>query len=197
MTKHFYEKNTDFLQSPVNKKFEEVLWMTQDEFRQWIRDMRKEVVRLWDENGQPPRVGYNEQEIIDQFNNMSSFPVHEFLNVDELTGDQDVIRNTSVIGNAVNQWFPTMMKTRINYTKDVSKGKSIYDYFAREDLYETFVTYASRHFKRDSFYHYSLPIKVNQKIDDIGSYNLNQRQQKNLLIGLKKRLVNTIHTTIG
>lgn len=181
MTKHFYEKNTEFLQSPVNKKFEEVLWMTQDEFRQWIRDMRKEIVRLWDENGQPPRVGYNEQEIIDQFNNMSSFPVHEFLNVDELTGDQDVIRNTSVIGNAVNQWFPTMMKTRINYTKDVSKGKSIYDYFAREDLYETFVTYASRHFKRDSFYHYSLPIKVNQKIDDIGSLQFRPKTTKEFI----------------
>jgi hypothetical protein len=71
-----------------------------------------------------------------------------------------VIRNTSVIGNAVNQWFPTMMKTRINYTKDVNKGKSIYDYFAKDELLDTFVTYASRHFKRDSFYHYSTPVQI-------------------------------------
>jgi hypothetical protein len=165
MTKYFYEKNTEFLESPVNKTFEEILWMPKDEFRQWVIDMRKTVVKLWDEKGQPPRVGYNEQEIINQFNEMTSFPIHKFPVKDELTGEEDVIRNTSVIGNAVNQWFPTMMKTRINYTKDVEKGKSIYDYFAKDELLETFVTYASRHFKRDSFYHYSLPIKIDEVIE--------------------------------
>ena len=149
--KYFYEKNTELLESSVNKKFEELLWMTKDEFRQWVIDMRAEVVRLWDDKGQPPRVGYNELEIINQFNEMTSFPVRKFLVEDELTGEKDVIRNTSNVGNAVNQWFPTMMKTRINYTKDVNKGKSIYDYFAKKELLDTFVTYASRHFKRDSF----------------------------------------------
>ena len=166
--KYFYEKNRELLESNCNKKFEEVLVMTKDEFRDWAIDLRKTVVKLWDEKGQPPRVGYDEQEIIDQFNEMTSFPVHKFLVKDELTGEEDVIRNTSVVGNAVNQWFPTMMKTRINYTADVNSGKSIYDYFAKEDLLDTFITYASRHFKRDSFYHYSAPIKLNQVIE-IGS----------------------------
>lgn len=170
--KYFYEKNTELLESEVNKTFEEILWMTKDEFRQWIVDLRKTVVHLWDEKGQPPRVGYNEQEIVDQFNEMTPFPVHKFLVKDELTGEKDVIRNTSVVGNAVNQWFPTMMKTRINYTKDVNAGKSIYDYFAKDELLETFVTYASRHFKRDSFYHHSTPVKVGQLIDEIGSLRI-------------------------
>lgn len=166
--KYFYEKNTELLQSEVNKTFDEILAMSKDEFRQWIIDLRKTVVYLWDEKGQPPRVGYNEQEIIDQFNEMTSFPVYKFLVKDELTDEEDVIRNTSVVGNAVNQWFPTMMKTRINYTKDVEKGKSIYDYFARDDLLDTFQTYASRHFKRDSFYHYSSPVQISKMIE-IGS----------------------------
>ena len=165
---YFYEKNRELIESDVNKTFEEVLWMTKDEFRQWVIDLRKTVVELWDEKGQPPRVGYDEHEIVNQFNQMTSFPVHKFLVKDELTGEEDVIRNTSVIGNAVNQWFPTMMKTRINYTKDVNKGKSIYDYFAKDELLDTFVTYASRHFKRDSFYHYSTPIQIGANIK-IGS----------------------------
>ena len=38
--KYFYEKNTELLESSVNKKFEELLWMTKDEFRQWVIDMR-------------------------------------------------------------------------------------------------------------------------------------------------------------
>ena len=163
MNKWFYEKNSYLLEHEVNKTFEEVLWMTTDEFRQWIKNLREVVVYAWDSLGMPPRVGYNEEDILDQFNKMTSFPVHEFEQIDELTGEKDVIRNTSVIGNAVNQWFPTMMKTRINYTKDVNKGKSIYDYFAKSELYETFVTYALRHFKRDSFYHYSVPVKVFDK----------------------------------
>ena len=174
---YFYEKNRELLESNVNKTFEEVLWMSKDEFRQWVIDLRKTVVELWDEKGQPPRVGYDEHEIVKQFNEMTSFPVHKFLVKDELTGQEDVIRNTSVIGNAVNQWFPTMMKTRINYTKDVNKGKSIYDYFAKDELLDTFVTYASRHFKRDSFYHYSVPIQIGAKIK-IGSVTVQVNSAK-------------------
>jgi hypothetical protein len=167
--KYFYEKNRELLDSEVNKKFEDVLCMSKEEFAEWAVNLRKTIVSLWDDKGQPPRVGYDEQEIIDQFNEMTSFPVHKFLVKDELTGEEDVIRNTSVVGNAVNQWFPTMMKTRINYTADVNSGKSIYDYFAKDELLDTFITYASRHFKRDSFYHYSTPIKLNQVIE-IGSF---------------------------
>ena len=46
--KYFYEKNTELLNSEVNKKFEEVLTMTKDEFRQWVIDLRKTVVYLWE-----------------------------------------------------------------------------------------------------------------------------------------------------
>jgi len=158
----FYEKNRELIDSPVNKHFEEVLWMSKDEFRVWVIDLRKTVVDLWDNHNLPPRVGYDEHEIIEQFNQMHSFPVHKFEAVDELTGERDVIRNTSVVGNAVNQWFPTMMKTRINYTKN-DDGKSIYDFFAKDELLDTFITYASRHFKRDSFYHYSFVAKADER----------------------------------
>lgn len=162
--KSFYEKNTELLDSELNHKFEDILWMTKDEFRQWCIDLRKLVVYLWDEKGIPPRVGYSEDEMVAQFDKMMSFPVHQFETVDLLTGENNVIRNTSNLGNAANQFFPTMMKTRINYTtKD--DGKSIYDFFARDELLDTFITYASRHFKRDSFYHYSRPVQKFNKND--------------------------------
>ena len=167
--KHFYEKNKYILESEVNKTFEEVLWMSDYEFRQWLKDMRREVVYAWDELGLPPRVGFDEQQIIDQFNKMSSFPVHKFESFNEETQETDVIRNTSVIGNAANQWFPTMMKTKIVYN-DVAKAKSIYDHFADEDLFNKVYTYGHRHFKRDSFYHYSNPIKQDEMIK-IGTIN--------------------------
>jgi hypothetical protein len=162
MTKWFYEKNEELINSSVNKTFEELLWMTDTDFRQWVIDMRKTVVDLWDNKGLPPRVGYNEDEIINNFQKMVSFPVNE------LEVDRDIIRNTSVIGNAVNQWYPSMMKTRISYSL---KGtpRSIYDYFSEPDLLGAFVTYASRHFKRDSFYHYSAPVSENDVLEISGS----------------------------
>ena len=162
--KSFYERNSYLLEHEVNKTFEEVLWMSDEEFRQWLRDMRKEVAYSWDELGLPPRVGWSEDKIIDQFNQMSSFNVRDFECYNEETNEKDVIRNTSVVGNAANQWFPTMMKTKIVYN-DISKAKSIYDHFVDEDLFQKVYTYGHRHFKRDSFYHYSNPIKREELLE--------------------------------
>jgi len=125
-----------------------------------VIDLRKTVVYLWDEKGQPPRVGYDKSEIAEQFQKLEQIITTTFEQTDEHTGERNIVRNTLNLGNAVNQFFPTMMKTRINYTKDPSAGKSIYDFFAKDSLLDTFVTYASRHFKRDSFYHYSVPVRV-------------------------------------
>lgn len=159
MTQWYYERNSEFLDSPINKRFEEILWMTQEEFRTWVIDMRNTVVRLWDEKGQPPRVGFTTDEMIQQFSEIEPFLSNSMLKRDDKTGKKDVVHCTMKLGNAVNQFFPTMMKTRINYSKDVDAGKSIYDYFTREDLLESFINYATRNFKRDSFYSYSMPVK--------------------------------------
>ena len=157
--KHYYERNNYVLDHEVNKTFEEILWMSDDEFRQWLTDMRKTIAYAWDELGLPPRVGWNKDAIIEQFNKMSSFPVHEMHKGD------NIIRNTSVIGNACNQFFPTMMKTRINYSKN-DDGLSIYDHFVDDKLSEKVYKYSHRHFKRDSFYEYSQTVPVKGKIKD-------------------------------
>jgi hypothetical protein len=134
--------------------------MSEDQFHDWCVGLRKTIVDLWDNHDLPPIVGYTEEEIVDQFKQMESFPVHvKFPRVNEETGKEDVIRNISIIGNAVNSFFPAMMKTPISYAGN-GEGRSIYDFFARDDLLERFKTYARRHFKRDSFYHYSNPIKA-------------------------------------
>jgi len=93
-TKTFYENNEYFLNSSVNVLFEDLLEMAPDEFTQWVIDMRKTVVNIWDSHGIPPRRGKNEPEIIDQFNKMVSYPVHKFTHSDELCGvGDDVIIN--------------------------------------------------------------------------------------------------------
>ena len=155
-------RNDKLLQHEVNRTFDDLLQMSKDDFRKWCIELRKVVVDLWDNENLPPRVGYSNEEIIENFRKMISYPVHE------LEVEKDVIRNTSIIGNAVNDWFPTMMKTAISYSTK-GKPRSIYDYFADPDLLDTFVTYATRHFKRDSFYHYSSPISTGDVLDIGGS----------------------------
>lgn len=159
--KWFYEKNIELLEHEINKRFEEVLEMSGTQFTNWVSDFRSVISDIWDNKGIPPVVGYSESDILDQFNQLENFPVHQFITRDLLTNTNDIIRNSSIVGNAVNSWFPTMMATKINYTKDVNAGLSIYDHFKDDSLYEKVITYARRHFKRDSFYHYSRPVRKN------------------------------------
>tara|TARA_Y100000310_G_scaffold344909_1_gene460415 strand:+ start:15886 stop:17478 length:1593 start_codon:yes stop_codon:yes gene_type:complete len=161
MTSHYTEKNTLLLNHYTNVTFEEIRRMNDVEFREWVIEMRKAVSSIWDDYDLPPRVGLSKKEINQQFWRLSGYPVHEFECTDEITGDV-CIRNTQTnLGtSAVNAWFPTMMKTRINY-KAADDGKSIYDHFVDDALLEKVITYAKRHFHRDSFYHYSIPMKAN------------------------------------
>lgn len=156
---YFYERNDYILNHEINKTFHDVLLMTTDEFKEWIIEMRKVVVYSWDELGLPPRVGFDRESIIKQFNRMSSFNVQSFEVKDEYAPETGpCVRNTSIVGNAVNQFFPTMMKTKINYDGKLD-GLSIYDHFVDDKLLKKVFTYAARHFKRDSFYAYSRPIQ--------------------------------------
>lgn len=157
-------KNNELLDSPVNKKFEEVLVMNDKEFLEWIIDLRKTVVDLWDNKDLPPRVGYDTKEIAKAFNKLAEYPLHKIAIKDEETNKKDILRNTANFSGYVNEWFPTMMKTKISYSTK-TEARSIYDYFADDSLLETFTTYAKRHFKRDSFYHYSTPISYGDVLD--------------------------------
>lgn len=163
MSQWFYERNDELLNSPVNKTFDEILRMTKEEFRQWVIELRALVVYLWDEKGIPPRVGFDRAEMIAQFQELENCLVKQYEKLDTYTGEHNLFRPTTNLGNAVNQFFPTMMKTKINYSKNPDLGKSIYDYFAKPELLENFLIYASRHFKRDSFYQYSLSLYENDE----------------------------------
>lgn len=181
-TYHHYDKNTYFNESEVNYTFDRVLSLSDDEFTQWIKDVRAKIIEIWDEHGIPPLNGYSRQEIIDQFNKLESHNTLDMFVLDELeldaydtlaekrearkTLDRLCIRNThNKLGNACNSWFPTMMKTKIDYGN--GEARSIYDYLARDDLLDAYMPYGRRHFKRDSFYAYSKCVKKHDTLPSI------------------------------
>jgi DNA methylase len=148
-----YERN-DYVEShSINKKFEEVLWMSEDEFRSWVVDMRKVIVFAWDRLGLPPATGWSEAAVIRQLDRLNITPITDLEQTDELTGTRDCLE-TRLVGIACNQFFPTMMKTPAITTKQLT-GSSIYDYFSRDDLLEPFLIAVRRLLKKDSKYVYS------------------------------------------
>jgi hypothetical protein len=154
--KTFFEKNTHLLNHPVNVTFDELLEMDADDFRKWVINMRKAVVDIWDNMGCPPRIGKVEEDIIEEWNKMAEYPVKSFEFDDELENiGKDVILNKARLGSEVDQWFPTMMKTRINYSEK-DDGYSIYELFAEDRFLDRMVKGSMRHFRRDSLYMHAL-----------------------------------------
>lgn len=156
MNKPYYERNDYVINSKINVLFEDLLEMTPQDFEKWVVEMRQEILHSWDTYGCPPRTGKTEQEIVEQFNRLEAFPVHEFTNSDELSDTpNDVIINKSRVGVEVDQFFSNMFKTRINYS-DKDTGYSIYDLFAKDEFLPRVVKGAMRHLRRDSMYKHAL-----------------------------------------
>ena len=154
--KTHYERNDSLFNSKINCNFEDLLKMTPDEFTEWVINLRETVVDIWENEDTPPRRGKTDDEIIDQFNKMVSYPVHQFTHSDELSDvEDDIIINKSRLGSEADQWFPHMYKTRINYTEK-DTGYSIYDLFANDKYKERMIKGCFRHFRRDSMYLHAL-----------------------------------------
>jgi len=161
--KPFYERNTYVVDNPeVNVYFEDILSMSEDEFRDWVILLRKTVVDSHVNHGCSAKMGKDESEIIDNWNKLETFPVHKFEHKDELSDADymDVIINTTRGGSEVDQFFPNMMRTRINYGVS-DNGYSIFDLFNEDRFLEKMVRTSKRHYRRDSFYHYSLSSRKN------------------------------------
>lgn len=155
MKKYFYERSK-FSEFKSNTTYHRLLEMTDDEFVDWAKLLRKEVTEQWDVTGTPPVIGRDEQGIIDSFKKLKSNPV-DYLEKD-LSGDEEslgIIQNFNKDASVVNQFFPTMLKTKISVGKTADGGLSIYDHFSDPELEEKFVSIMKRAVKRDSMYSWS------------------------------------------
>jgi hypothetical protein len=160
--KYFYERSK-FSEFKSNTTYHRLLEMTDDEFVSWAKLLRKEVTEQWDERGTPPVIGKNEKGIINNFKKLKSNPADYWEK--DLSGDGEslgIIRNFNKDASVVNQFFPTMLKTKISVGKSAEGGLSIYDHFGDPSLEEKFVKIMKRSVKRDSMYSWSRSI-VNKK----------------------------------
>lgn len=155
MNKYFYERSK-FSEFSSNTTYHQLLEMSDGEFADWTKLLRKEVTDQWDNSGTPPVIGRDEEGIIDSFKKLKSNPA-EYWEKDT-SGDTEslgIIQNFNKDASVVNQFFPTMLKTKISIGKSADGGLSIYDHFADPNLEEAFVKIMRRAVKRDSMYSWS------------------------------------------
>ena len=153
--KHFYERSR-FSEFKSNTTYHQLLEKTDDEFIEWARLLRKEVTEQWDDRGTPPVIGANEDGIVKKFKKLKSNPAKYWEK--DLSGDEEslgIIKNFNKDASVVNQFFPTMLKTKISVGKSADNGLSIYDHFSDSKLEEKFVKIMKRAVKRDSMYSWS------------------------------------------
>ena len=159
---YFYERSK-FSEFKSNTTYHQLLSMTDDEFGDWARLLRKEVTEQWDQRGTPPVIGRDKQGIVDSFKKLKSNPA-DYLERD-LSGDDTslgIIQNFNKDASVVNQFFPTMLKTKISIGKSADGGLSIYDHFSDPTLLDKFVNIMRRAVRKDSMYSWSRSI-INKK----------------------------------
>ena len=135
MSKYYYEKS-GLLDAEINITYHEVFQMSDEELGVWIDSVRQYIVNEWDEKGIPPAIGQNRDEIIDSFKKLRDYKVRDFIEKDD-DGNANVIKNFNKFATGVNQFFPTMMKTKIGMGKE---SVSIYDRFADENNLDIFLS---------------------------------------------------------
>ena len=158
MKKWFYERSR-FDTFKSNTTYHKLLQMNADEFTEWARLLRQEVTTQWDEYGTPPVIGKDEDGLITNFKKLKGNPC-DYL-IEDNTGDEEslgIIKNFNKDASGVNQFFPTMLKTKISIGKSADNGLSIYDHFGDPEMEEKFVHIMRRAVKRDSMYSWSRSI---------------------------------------
>jgi len=167
LNKRFYEKsNITDVNNPVNITYGELLKKSPNEVDVWIDELRDYVITKWDdkEKPQPPVIGQNEEDIIKKWSKLHEVNVKDFFDVK--TG---VIRNFNKLASGVNQFFPTMLKTKISTGVSSDNAHSIYDMFREDELREKFSKSMRRGLYKDSMYAFGKTLK-RKDVDDVEKY---------------------------
>ena len=152
--KKYYYERSNLLESNVNINFEELLWMDDAQTEEWVESLRSFIISEWDDKGIPPTIGQDTKDIKKNFMKLREYDVHHKFLVRDDDGNRNVIKNYNKHASGVNQFFPTMLKTRV-------QNGSIYDWFT-DEYKDKFQKVILRILKRDSMYNWSKCVLSNE-----------------------------------
>ena len=165
MKKYYYERS-GILESKINITYHELFCKTDEELDDWIEEVRQYIIEDWDERGIPPMVGQSIEDIKSGFRKLRDYNIRGFIEKDD-DGNANVIKNFNKFANGVNQFFPTMLKTRIGDVGDVGLN-SIYDRIKEDANKDLFYKAMRRGVRRDSMYTFSKSLSLDRKENKSG-----------------------------
>jgi hypothetical protein len=83
MAKNYFYEQSKFSEFKSNKTYHQLLEMTDAEFTDWAKLIRKEIVDAWDIDGQPPVKGKDEKQIISHFGKIKKDDCDFFIKDDD------------------------------------------------------------------------------------------------------------------
>ena len=173
MSKPFYTKS-NIVNFESNVMYDDLIGMTDEEVDSWIDLLRNEVITQWnnEESPTPPTIGKVEEGIVKAFSSLRSYDTSGFFSEDpDDEYSYGMVANFSKNSGTVNQFFPTMLKTRITTGVNVDGARSIFDYFSKDELRGAFKHTMIRALIKDSMCSYtkSLHHTKNDEIDWSGN----------------------------
>lgn len=175
MEKKYYYEKSNILNFKSNITFHELLGYDNHKLDLWIDLLCSEILDSWDNQGIPPTIGKNTTEIIEQMSQVVSYDTTELLIKD---GNDFILRNKWKTGTCINQFFPTMMKTKISTKISNDGGKSIYDFFSDPKLKSSFKKSMIRGIRKDGMYSYSVSLKKEEITGSVLDYIRNFNFEK-------------------
>ena len=119
MSKYYYERSS-ILESKINITYHELFTKTDEELDAWIEEVRQYIIEDWDERGTPPMVGQSIEDIKKGFRKLREYNIRGFWRKMMMVMRMSLRISISLRG--VDQFFPTMLKTRIGDVGDVGKN---------------------------------------------------------------------------
>ena len=165
MNKYYYE-SSGILESKINITYHELFCKTDEELDNWIEEVRQYIIEDWDVRGVPPMVGQSIDDIKKGFRKLREYNIRGFVERAD-DGKKNVIKNFNKFANGVNQFFPTMLKTRIGDMGDHGLN-SIYDRIKEDVNKDLFYKAMRRGLRRDSMYTFSKSLSLSRKENKSG-----------------------------
>jgi hypothetical protein len=136
-----------------------------EDVSKWVDTLRDELLKLWDEDGLPPHLGTDEETIIKRFQKLNDYPIDGLYIKDELYPNYlGFIKNFTKMGTGVNQFFPALLKSRVN-------GVSIHDYLSNENLWQDFKYTIVQKVRFDKMFLYSSYLTNDNGVSDLDCFS--------------------------
>jgi hypothetical protein len=148
--RRYEEKSNLLLSEEYNPTFEKILWMSEKEFKNWVKGFREFVINEFDGHEFQPAVFADEKKVLRAFKKLDTYDINkdDFIFKDDITGKNDILKHSRYVG-VTKQFFPAMSKTGFD------NDYSLYEFLKKKELSSSVEKALARSFKYDGFYVFS------------------------------------------